>query len=91
MKLREVYKSLFEDKEPVYKKGRKIITIECNDSQGELEKLLYWWKAMGDIGHSAMIHCDVDNKSDIVKIYCDGDGSDRTQSISVEMLPEYEN
>lgn len=90
MKLKEVYKSLIEDKEPTFKGGRKIITIECNDSEGELEKLLHWWKSMGDIGHSAVVHCDVDQPDGLVKIYCDGDGADRTKSITVKMLPKDE-
>jgi hypothetical protein len=88
MKLTEIYKFLKEDSEHKVRKGRKLITIECNDSQGELEKFLMWWKSMGDIGHSATVHCDVDNKSDIVKVYCDGDGADRTYSITVKMLPD---
>ena len=85
MKLRDLLK---ENPEPKFKGGRKIITIECNDSEGELEKFLNWWKQMGDIGHSAMVHCDVDQPEGLVKIYCDGDGADRTKSIKVQLLPE---
>ena len=88
MKLSSLYKSLKEAKEPKYKRGRKLITIECNDSEGELEKFLNWWKVMGDVGHSALIHCDVGQKEDMIKIYCDGDGADRTKSITVKMLPD---
>lgn len=84
MKLR----NLLEDKEPEIKKGRKQITIICNDSYGALEKFLRWWKSMGDIGHSAIIHCDVDQPTDMIEILCDGDGSDRTESITVKMLPD---
>jgi len=84
MKIRK----LFEQDKSQVKKGRKRITILCNDSGGELEKFLNWWKAMGDIGHSAVVHCDVEQKSDMVKIFCDGDGADRTESITVQMLEE---
>lgn len=68
--------------------SRKLITIDCYDGEGQLEKFLNWWKMMGDIGHSAAVECDVENKSDIVKIYCDGDGADRVKSITVKMIPE---
>ncbi len=68
--------------------SRKLITIDCYDGGGQLEKFLNWWKSMGDIGHSAAVHCDVENKSDIVKIFCDGDGADKIKSIKVQNLPE---
>lgn len=83
-----IYKNLLKESNDKIRTGRKLITIDCNDSSGDLEKFLMWWKFMGDIGHSALIHCDVDNKLDIVKIYCDGDGADRTYSINIKMLPD---
>ncbi len=87
MKLKNILNELDSKKEPLYQKGRKIITIECNDSAGELEKFLNWWKSMGDIGHSAVVHCDAEQPTNIIKIFCDGDGADRTKSIIVKMLP----
>lgn len=88
MKLRNIIKMLKEDNEPEIKTGKKRITIELNDSNGDFEKLIRWWKFMGDIGHSAVIHCDVEQPSNIVKIYCDGDGADRVQSIKVEKIKD---
>lgn len=67
---------------------RKLITIDCNDGAGQLEKFLNWWKSMGDIGHSATIHCDVDVPENMVEIFCDGDGADRVKSITVKTIPE---
>jgi hypothetical protein len=93
MKLKSIYKSVVsesEKKEKTYNGGNKIITIEVNDSEGELEKLLDWMQSMGNIGHSATIHCDVNQPSDLVEIYWDGDGSDRIRNIKIEMIPEEE-
>lgn len=76
------------EKEPAYTKGKKRIVITCNDSTGDFEKFLNWWKSMGNIGHSAVVHCDVEQSADIVKIFCDGDGSDKIYSIDVENMPD---
>ncbi len=68
--------------------SRKLITIDCYDGEDELEKFLKWWEFMGNIGHSAVIHCDVEQPSEMVKIYCDGDGADRVKSITIKRIPE---
>lgn len=88
MKLRSIYNQIVETNEKKYTSGKKRITIEVYDGEGEFEKLLNWWKSMGDIGHSAVVHCDVGQPGEIVKIFCDGDGADRVQSIQVEKLEE---
>lgn len=72
------------------KSGPKRIVIECNDAEGELEKFLQWWKSMGNIGHSAEVHCDVNGSDGITKIFCDGDGADRIYKLEVTMLEEKE-
>ena len=70
------------------KPSRKIITIEISDQSNEFEKLIKWWKQMGDIGHSALCHLDVEQKSDMVKVFCDGDGSDRIYNIDVKYIQD---
>lgn len=88
--LKQIIKEiLIEQKEPVINKGKKRITIELYDSSGDFERLIRWWESMGNIGHSALIHCDVDSEN-MVKLYCDGDGSDRVSVLDVEMLPDEE-
>jgi hypothetical protein len=96
MKLASIYKKLLIEskllesaptEERKIEKGRKLITIECNDSSGDFEKLLRWWESMGNIGHSAVVHCDVEQPESLVKIFCDGDGADRIQKITVKILP----
>ena len=68
--------------------SRKLITIDCYDGEDQLEKFLKWWESMGNIGHSAVIHCDVEQPSGMVKIYCDGDGADQVKSITIKRIPK---
>ena len=68
--------------------SRKLITIDCYDPEDELETLLKWWESMGNIGHSAVVHCDVEQPTNMIKIYCDGDGADRIKSITIKHIPE---
>lgn len=81
MKLKHL---LFENKKP----SKFRYAIEVNDYNGEFEKLLRWLESMGNIGHSATIHCDVSRPSDIVEIYWDGDGADRIYSIKKEVIKD---
>jgi len=91
MSLREIIRQIItESEEPVITKGKKRITVELKDSSGDFEKLIRWWKQMGDIGHSAVIHCDVEQPENLIKLFCDGDGADRVQSIEVMNLSEDE-
>lgn len=88
IKLKDIIKNLTEEKKSQVQSGKKRITIELNDSTGDFEKLIRWWESMGNIGHSAVIHCDVEQPSNMVKFFCDGDGPDRIQSIKVEKINE---
>ena len=61
----------------------KIITIECNDYDNELENLLNYIKSNGNTGHSFDIIVDPDDKERRKVFNWDGDGSDSIRNIKI--------
>lgn len=60
-----------------------VIEIECNDTEGELARLLTYIMRTGNIGHSFDIVVDPDDKEYGMSFGWDGDGADRIRSIKV--------
>ena len=74
---KKTFKEWTEDR-----KGRKTITIECNDQDNSLEDLLNYIKAIGNIGHSFSIIVDPEDNDHKKTFSWDGDGGDRIYKIS---------
>lgn len=62
--------------------GKKIITIECKDIDGTLEKILNHLKEKGNQGSSFGI--DMNEGEDKEHFMWDGDGTDHIYDIKVE-------
>jgi len=61
-----------------------VIEVECNDTEGELARLLTYIMRTGNIGHSFDIVVDPDSKEHKMTFGWDGDGADRIRSIKVD-------
>jgi len=61
-----------------------IIEVECNDTEGELVRLLSYVQRTGNIGHSFDIVVDPDNKEFKMSFGWDGDGADRIRNIKLD-------
>lgn len=67
-----------------YKDDRtKTYTIKCIDEEGKLVEILEAIKVLGNIGHSCNVVIDPGTDNE-VKVFYDGDGSDRISEIIVE-------
>jgi len=65
-------------------KPDNIIEVECNDTEGELARLLTYIQSTGNIGHSFEIVVDPDNSQYKMTFGWDGDGSDRIRQIKLD-------
>jgi len=65
-------------------KSDNLIEIECNDTEGELVRLLTYIQRSGNIGHSFDIIVDPDNSAYRMRFNWDGDGADRIRNIKLD-------
>lgn len=65
-------------------KPANLIEVECNDTEGELARLLTYIKATGNIGHSFEIVVDPDDSQYKMNFGWDGDGADRIRNIKLD-------
>ena len=73
-------------KEDMENYGRKILTIEVNDSEGQIEDLLDYISDIASSGHSFNVAVDPYDDDYKKEFWIDGDGSDRLEITSSELL-----
>lgn len=66
----------------------KIITLDIQDSYGDIEAMIRYIAGLADPGHSFSIDVDPHDNENKQTFGVDGDGSDRIKIVSVEKLDE---